>query len=166
MKFSRKRRNAGAPDVADAPSEVVSPPVDFRTMPEVLASAGLTIAGDEEAPEGPDESPQWEFSIDGMPPLETDSVKWSVFTPGEATAGDMVVEIRVTPGLTSKLFSWLKKPTPLRCSLDVTDHEGKRLEKWSMLGQPTALAVNELAGGMGEPWFITLQLTMRDITVS
>lgn len=166
MKLPRKRRNAETPDAANAPSEAVSPPIDFRTMPEVLAAAGLMATGDEEAPEGPDESPKWAFSIDGMPPLETDSVKWSVFTPGEATAGDMVVEIRVTPGLTSRLFSWLKKPTPLRCWLNVEDHEGTRLEKWSMLGQPTALAVNELAGGMGEPWFITLQLTMRDIVIS
>lgn len=166
MKFSRKRRNAEISDSADAPSEVASPPVDFRTMPEVLASAGLMVADETEVSEGPDESPHWEFSIDGMPPLEVDSVKWTVFTPGEATAGDVVVEIRVIPGLTSKLISWLKKPMPHRCSLTVEDHEGTRLEKWSMMGQPTALAVNELAGGMGEPWYITLQLTMRDIVVS
>lgn len=166
MKFSRKRRNAEISDSADAPSEVASPPVDFRTMPEVLASAGLMVADETEAPEGVDESPQWSLSIESMPELEVDSIKWSVFTPGEATTGEMVVEIRVIPGLTSKLFAWLKKSTPLRCNLLVQDHEGVNLEKWSMLGHPSALAVNELAGGMGEPWFITLQLTMRDIVIS
>jgi len=110
MRFRRKKKDEPLVETlpADAPSEVATPPVEFITMEELMQKAGLAGAiateGDLEDPEV-DESPTWEVSIDGVQPLESGGVKFSVFTPGESSSGQMVVEFKAKPGMNSAIFA-------------------------------------------------------------
>jgi hypothetical protein len=163
--FKRKKKVVEEP--VDAPSESIDPPVQFITMQELLESAGMIAPGDEEGVEPEiDESPKWEVAIDGMQPLECGGVKFSVFTPGEGSSGQMVCEFRAKPGMNTGLFSWLQKPTERKVRMTVKDHEEDLIEKWEMTAIPVALAVDELDREVKDPWFTTLQMSVRDIRIS
>ena len=155
--------------VADAPSEVATPPVEFVTMEELMQKVGLSATlGDGEEGDEPevDESPKWEVSIDGIQHLESVGVKFSVFTPGESASGQMVVEFRAKPGMNAGVFAWLQKPLERKVRMTVKDHEETLIEKWEMMAIPVALAVEELDREMKDPWFTTLQMSVKGIKIT
>lgn len=169
MKFRRKKKEVESEGmVADAPSEVAAPPVEFITMQELLAKANL--AGLDEDDEGPepevDESPKWDVQIDGMIPMEAGGTKFSVFTLGESASGQMVVEFKTKPGVNSALFGWLQKPSEKKVRMVVRDHEDNRIEQWDMSALPVAIAVDELDREVKDPWFTTLQMSVKDIKIT
>jgi len=171
MRFRRKKKEDALVEtsVADAPSEVATPPVEFVTMEELMQKVGLAGAlgagGEGEEPEV-DESPKWEISIEGMQPLESGGVKFSVFTPGENSSGQMVVEVRAKPGMNAGVFSWLQKPLERKVKMVVSDHEGERIEQWEMTAIPVAIAVDELDREVKDPWFTTLQMSVKGIRIT
>jgi len=171
MRFRRKKKEDSLVETppADAPSEVATPPVEFITMEELMKKVGMADAmGDEKVGEDPevDESPKWEVSIDGMQPLECGGAKFSVFTPGESSSGQMVIEFKAKPGMNAAVFSWLQKPLERKVRMVVTDHEGERIEQWEMTAIPVALAVDELDREVKDPWFTTLQMSVRGIRIT
>ena len=166
MKFVKSRKGLQEKEIVDAPAEIVAAANDFKTMPEMLLQAGLALQSESPQHEGPDETPIWDLTIEGLSNLEVDSLKFTVFTPGESSSGDVAVDILVAPGLTAKLFTWLKQPAKRKCKLVVKNHEELHLETWEMQAFPVALAVNELNAGMREPWFTTLQLSLSDIKIT
>lgn len=171
MRFRRKKKEDSLVEnpVADAPSEVATPPVEFVTMEELMQKVGLSAAlgeGEEGDETKVDESPKWEVSIDGMQPLEAGGVKFSVFTPGESSSGQMVVEFRAKPGMNAGVFAWLQKPLERKVRMTVTDHEGERIEQWEMTAIPVALAVDELDREVKDPWFTTLQMSVKGIKIT
>jgi len=171
MRFRRKKKDEPLvePLPVDAPSEAATPPVEFVTMEELMQKVGLSAAmGAEEDADEPeiDESPQWEVSIDGIQPLESGGVKFSVFTPGESSSGQMVVEFKAKPGMNAAIFAWLQKPLERKVRMVVTDHEGSRIEQWEMTAIPVALAVDELDREVKDPWFTTLQMSVKGIRIT
>ena len=162
-----KRRKKAVEETPDTPSEAVNPPMQFITMQELLEGAGMMTPEDDEGLEPEvDESPKWEVSIEGMQPLECGGVKFSVFTPGEGASGQMVCEFRAKPGTNTELFNWLRKPTYRKLQMTVKDHEEALIEKWEMTAFPVALAVDELDREVKDPWFTTLQMSVKDIRIS
>ena len=153
--------------IVDAPSEAAIPPVEFITMQELLAASGMMPSGEEEEDEPEvDESPKWEIHIDGMKPMEAGGTKFSVFTPGESRNGQMVIEFVTKPGVNSSLFGWLQKPSEKKIRMVVRDHEENRIEQWDMLGVPVAIAVDELDRESKDPWYTTLQVSIKEIVIT
>jgi len=170
MKFRRKKREIEAEiPVSDAPSEAVSPPVEFITVQELLAKVGVDSL-DEEGDDSPepeiDESPKWEVQIDGMIPMEAGGAKFSVFTAGENSSGQMVVEFKSKAGVNSAIFGWLQKPIERKVRMTVRDHEDNRIEQWDMLALPVAIGVDELDREVKDPWFTTLQMSVKNIKIT
>jgi hypothetical protein len=169
MKFRRKKKEVESESlVAESPSEEVNSPVEFITMQELLAKANLT--GLDEGGEGPeseiDESPKWDVQIDGMIPMEAGGTKFSVFTLGESASGQMVVEFKTKPGVNSALFGWLQKPNEKKVRMVVRDHEDNRIEQWEMSALPVAIAVDELDREVKDPWFTTLQMSVKNVKIT
>lgn len=152
--------------VADAPSELLPQPVEFLTMQEFLAAQGMSAMEGEEPEPEVDEGPKWTVSIDGLPEMEAGGTKFSVFTTGEASSGQMVIEFKSRPGVNRNLFSWLTKPSEKGITMVVDDHEGNRIETWRMRGVPVALAVDELDKEVKDPWHTTFQVTVKDIQIT
>lgn len=152
--------------VADAPSELLPQPVEFLTMQEFLAAQGMSATEGEEPEPEVDEGPKWTVSIDGLPEMEAGGTKFSVFTTGEASSGQMVIEFKSRPGVNRNLFSWLTKPSEKGITMVVDDHEGNRIETWRMRGVPVALAVDELDKEVKDPWHTTFQVTVKDIQIT
>lgn len=156
----------GTEKVVEAPSELLPQPVEFLTMQEFLAAQGMSALDVEEEEPEIDEGPKWTVAIDGLPEMEAGGTKFSVFTTGEATSGQMVIEFKSRPGVNRNLFSWLSKPSERGISMVVDDHEGNRIESWKMRGVPVALALDELDQESKDPWYTTFQVTVKDIQIT
>lgn len=152
--------------VVDAPSELLPQPVEFLTMQEFLAAQGMSVMEGEEPETEVDEGPKWTVAIEGLPEMEAGGTKFSVFTTGEASSGQMVIEFKSRPGVNRNLFSWLAKPSERNITMVVDDHEGNRIEIWKMRGVPIALAVDELDCEVKDPWYTTFQVTVKDIQIT
>ena len=169
MKFRRKKKEIESDSpVSESPSEVVNPPVEFLTVQEFLTKAGMASLDEEDEGTEPevDESPKWEVQIDGMIPMEAGGTKFSVFTLGESASGQMVIEFKTKPGVNSALFGWLQKPSEKKVRMIVLDHEENRIEQWDMSALPVAIAVDELDREVKDPWFTTLQMSVKDIKIT
>jgi len=169
MKFRRKKKEVESESlVADTSSEVESPPAELAMMRELLTK--VSLADPDEDGEGPepeiDESPKWDVQIDGMIPMEVATTKFSVFTLGESSSGQVVVELKTKPGVNSALFGWLQKPSEKKMRMVVRDHEDNRIEQWDMLALPVAIAVDELDREVKDPWFTTLQMSVKEIKIT
>jgi hypothetical protein len=168
---SALKKKSESLDIVDAPSEAAANPTEFITIQELMQQGGLAFAmappeeGEEEEPEV-DESPNWNVSIEGLPEMEAGGAKFSVFTTGEASSGQMVIEFKSRPGVNRNLFSWLTKPSERSITMTVDDHEGNRIESWRMKGVPVALAVDELDRECKDPWYTTFQVTVKDIQIT
>lgn len=158
-------------EVIDAPSEAATEPVQFVTIQELMQQSGMAFALSEDV-ESPglepevDESPTWTVKIDGLQEMEAGGTKFSVFTPGEASSGQMVIEFLTKSGVNKGLFAWMTKPSERQVQMSVSDHDGNAIETWRMKGVPVALAVDELDRESKDPWYTTLQLAVREIQIT
>lgn len=112
-----------------------------------------------------DASVNWNVSIDGLQEMEAFSFKFSVFTPGETSSGQVVVEFIVKRGVNSSLIEWLRKAVERKLTIEVSNHENERIEKWEMLAKPIAIAIDEFGQEINEPLCTTIQMSVRQITV-
>lgn len=168
MKFRRKKKDSSIDETDEsALVEAANAPVEFITMQELLAKAGV-VSPDEEDGSDPevDESPKWEVQIDGMIPMEAGGTRFSAFTAGENSSGQMVVEFKSKAGVNSAIFAWLQKPLEKRVRMTVRDHEDSRIEQWNMSAVPVAIAVDDLDRNEKDPWFTTLQMSVKDIKIT
>ena len=112
-----------------------------------------------------DLSPKWLIEIDGLGPVDSLGAKFSVFTPGESSTGQIVVIALAKPGVNRSLLSWVSCPVEKRVSITITGPEGSLIEKWSMVASPVAMAMEDLSAESPEPWSTTLQLSIRELVI-
>jgi len=109
---------------------------------------------------------KWSVSIEGMKEMDAKSFRFSVLTPGESSTGSVVAEFFTKPKVNSSFIEWLHKPSERKLKVEINDGEGKRIESWEMNATPVAVAVGELETEMTERLYTTVQMSVKQITVS
>jgi len=109
---------------------------------------------------------KWSVSIEGMKEMDAKSFRFSVLTPGESSTGSVVAEFFTKSKVNSSFIEWLRKPSERKLKVEINDGEGKRIESWEMNATPVAVAVGELETEMTERLYTTVQMSVKQITVS